>query len=248
VSTIWAGSMYALFIVVGVKHSIAFLLCIVAVVTFFSCLAFGATPVAEDDSVTIDEDISILIDVLANDSDPDGDTLTIASVTVPGHGITSIESSKVRYTPDPDYCGTDSFSYTMTDGGDTATATVTVTINPINDAPVAVDDVVATQQEKPVSFRLQAADVDVDPYLPDQHPLVFQILSSPTHGEISVDLTAVTYELPHTAYVNVTYTPEAGFTGNDRITFSVTDPFGVSDTAVVAIVVGKTDIGILAGT
>jgi len=220
----------------------------VALVIFSSFLALGAAPVAVDDSVTMDEDTSVLVDVLANDSDPDGDPLTIDSVTEPEHGTVTIEGDKVRYTPDKDYYGTDSFSYTATDGVDTATATVTVTVILINDAPVAVDDVVSTLQETLASFALRATDVDVDPSAPLKHPLVFEIISGPAHGEISGDLTEVSYELPHAGYVDMTYSPEPGFTGNDTITFSVTDPFGLYDTAVIEIMVGRREMGALVGT
>jgi len=219
----------------------------VALVISSSFLAFGVAPVAVDDSVTMDEDTSVLVDVLANDSDPDGDPLTIDSVTEPEHGTVTIEGDKVRYTPDKDYYGTDSFSYTATDGVDTGTATVTVTVILINDAPAAVDDVVTTLQETPVSFTMSATDVDVDPAAPLKHPLVFEIISGPAHGEISGDLAEVSYELPHTGYVDMIYSPEAGFTGNDAITFSVSDPFGLYDTAVIEIMVGRREMGALVG-
>jgi hypothetical protein len=109
--------------------------------------------------------------------------------------------------------------------------------------------VVTTLQDTPVSFTLRATDVDIDPTTPDEeHPLVFQIISAPAHGELSGDLTDVTYELPHTAYVEVTYTPDAGYTGNDSITFTATDPFDLYDSAVIELVVGEREMGTLAGT
>jgi hypothetical protein len=93
-------------------------------------------PRAKDDSVTILEDESPLISVLANDADPEGDTLSIAAVTTPAHGTATIDGTKVSYVPDQDYFGTDVFDYTVSDGnGGTATATVTITIKPVNDAP-----------------------------------------------------------------------------------------------------------------
>jgi len=189
------------------KCRLAFAIFVVALVALSSCLAFGAAPVAVDDAVTMDEDTFVLIDVLANDTG----LTTIASVATPHHGATIIEGDKVRYTPDEDYCGTDSFSYTATDGIDTATATVTVTVTSINDAPVAVDDVVTTLQDTPVSFTLRATDVDVDPTAPLTQPLVFKIISAPAHGVLSGDLTDVKYEFPHTVYVTVTYTPVDGY-------------------------------------
>jgi len=218
------------------------------VVIAFGCIAFGAPPVANDDSETIDEDTSVLVDVVANDTDPDGNPLTIASVSDPEHGTASIEGNQIRYTPDPDYCGTDSFSYTVSDGSDTDTAEVRVTVTCINDAPDAVDDVRTTQQETPVSFTLRATDVDVDPSFPEAHPLTFSILSGPSHGVVSGDLTLVTYEFPDIATVYMTYTPAEGYVGVDSITFSAADPFDATGIAVIQIEVGKRRVvGTLSG-
>ena len=220
----------------------------VALAILFSSVAFGARPIARDDSVTIHEDTSVLVDVLANDTDPDGKLLTIASVSTPNYGTTSIEWSKVRYTPDAHFYGTDSFSYTVTNGTETDTAKVTITVISVNDAPIAVADVVATTQGTPVSFTLKATDVDVDPSAVGEYGLVFEIVDGPAHGELSGDLTAVTYALPDTASVEVTYTPEPEFAGTDSITFSVTDQFGAFDTAKIPIGVSTRETGMLAGT
>jgi hypothetical protein len=97
-------------------------------------------PSAYDDTATTDEDTPVNIDVLFNDSDVDGDTLAVTSVTTPVHGAAAIEGDgTVTYTPDADFNGTDSFEYTIDDGtGSTDTATVTVTVGAVNDAPVAV--------------------------------------------------------------------------------------------------------------
>lgn len=220
----------------------------VATAILFSCVAFGARPIARDDSVTINEDTSVLVDVLANDTDPDGKLLTIASVSTPNHGTTSIEWSKARYTPDAHFYGTDSFSYTVTNGTETDTAKVTITVISVNDAPIAVADVVATTQGTSVSFTLKATDVDVDPSAVGEYGLVFEIVDGPAHGELSGDLTAVTYALPDTASVEVTYTPEPEFVGTDSITFSVTDQFGAFDMAKIPIGVSTRETGMLAGT
>jgi hypothetical protein len=97
-----------------------------------------AAPQANTDSVTTDEDTPVDINVLANDSDPDGDTLSVTSTTQGANGATSIKPDKtVHYAPAQDYFGSDSFTYTINDGhGGTSTATVNVTINAVNDAPV----------------------------------------------------------------------------------------------------------------
>jgi Bacterial Ig domain len=93
-------------------------------------------PEAQPDQSSIDEDNGIVIDVLANDSDGDGDNLTVAQVTQPTNGTVSLIDGVVTYTPNPDFFGSDSFSYLVSDGnGGTVVASVTVTVNPINDAP-----------------------------------------------------------------------------------------------------------------
>ncbi|MHA1939913.1 MAG: PKD domain-containing protein, partial [Candidatus Thorarchaeota archaeon] len=95
-------------------------------------------PLAHDDAASTDEDTSVVIDVLANDSDIDGDTLTIDSVGSASYGTVQITTGLITYSPDANYFGIDSFTYTVSDGnGGIATATVTVTMNPVNDVPVA---------------------------------------------------------------------------------------------------------------
>jgi VCBS repeat-containing protein len=88
-------------------------------------------PVAVDDSDTTPEDIPVTIDVLNNDSDSDGDMLTVDSVTQGTNGSVTNNGSDVTYTPDPGFNNTDSFTYTISDGNggtDTATVTVAVTV------------------------------------------------------------------------------------------------------------------------
>lgn len=88
-------------------------------------------PVAADDTAQTPEGTDVTIDVLANDSDPDDDPLTIDSVTTPSGGTASIDGDAILYTPDAGFSGDDSFDYTISDGRDgTATATVTVTVEP----------------------------------------------------------------------------------------------------------------------
>jgi hypothetical protein len=95
-------------------------------------------PIANDDSATTNEDNSVDISVLANDTDVDGDSLSVDSVTQPVNGTTSINlDGTVKYTPNANFNGSDSFSYTADDGnGGTDTANVTINVNPVNDLPV----------------------------------------------------------------------------------------------------------------
>ena len=94
-------------------------------------------PVANDDTASVNEDASVSINVLANDTDPDnGDTLSLVSAANGQHGTASVSAGQVLYTPNAGYYGADSFTYTMQDAaGLTSTATVNVTVNKVNEAP-----------------------------------------------------------------------------------------------------------------
>ncbi|WP_297772995.1 Ig-like domain-containing protein, partial [uncultured Roseovarius sp.] len=103
-------------------------------------------PTALDDTATTNEDMAVTIDVLANDGDPDGDTLTISTVTQGANGSVVIDdlgdtdpqNDQIIYVPDTDFAGNDVFSYTVSDGqGEDSTATVSVTVNSVNDPPEA---------------------------------------------------------------------------------------------------------------
>src|SRR5207249_4106718 len=100
-------------------------------------------PVANDDALTMAEDSGPrTINVLANDSDIDGDPLTITAISPAGHGTVFIAGgTSVSYRPNVNFNGSDSFTYTISDEhGGTASATVTVTVTPVNDGPIAHDD------------------------------------------------------------------------------------------------------------
>lgn len=98
----------------------------------------NSPPLARDDTATTTEDVAVSIPVLANDEDPDGDPLTITSVSDPSNGSAAIDGTNVVYTPGPDFSGTDQFTYAVSDGnGGTASAGVTVTVTPVDDPPAA---------------------------------------------------------------------------------------------------------------
>lgn len=122
---------------------------------------------------------SVSITPLINDSDLDGDTLTIVSVTTPAHGQAVIGDprSTIVYTPTLNFNGVDVFTYTASDGALTAVATITVTVTSVNDLPTAVDDVAATNEDAAVDIAVLSNDSDVEP-----GALNIAAFSQPTHG------------------------------------------------------------------
>ena len=126
----------------------------------------NTAPVARDDSATVDEDSSVLIEVRSNDSDADNDPLAVQVVNGPAHGLLQAQpDGRLKYTPDADFNGADSFSYRLSDGTDLSnTATVRLTVNPVNDAPtlVAVADQ-RVDEGSTLQLQLQASDVEGQP-------------------------------------------------------------------------------------
>jgi len=182
-------------------------------------------PVANDDSTTTGEDSPVVIPVVGNDSDPDGDALTVADVTDPGHGSVAVNGDgTVTYTPDADYSGPDSFSYQVCDpNGACDTATVTVDVTPINDPPVANDDLESTDEDVPVTIPVLGNDTDVD-------------------GTVVASTVAVTVDPSNGSVVvngdgSVTYTPDVDFSGSDAFSYQVCDDDGACDTAAVSVTV-----------
>jgi VCBS repeat-containing protein len=136
-------------------------------------------PIAVDDSYSGDEDSSITGNVLTNDGDPESDELTTRLVSGPAHGILKLDpGGTFSYTPDPDFNGSDSFTYRANDGqGDSNLALVNLTVRPVNDAPIAVDDTATTPEDTAVVLNLVANDSDVD-----SSTLSIVSLSAPLHG------------------------------------------------------------------
>jgi gliding motility-associated-like protein len=192
----------------------------------FTVLVKG-TPVAVDDTVSTNEDVPVIISVLQNDTDPDGDPLIITDNTNPTNGtIVLNEDGTITYTPNPDFNGEDSFTYTISDGnGGTATATVTITVNSVNDAPVAVDDTAEVDEDNSVTVSVLDNDTDVD-----EDDLTVTETSTPSNG---------------TAVINengtITYTPNPDFNGEDSFTYTISDGNGGTATATVTITVNPVD-------
>ena len=175
-------------------------------------------PVANNQSVVTDEDTAVNIALSA--SDADGDPLTYAVVSVPSHGALSGEAPNLTYTPTANYNGPDSFTYKANDGlADSNTATVSITVNPVNDAPVAYDQSVATPEETAVAITLAASDIDGD-------FLTYTVVTPPTHGTVTGGTGA-----------DRNYLPDLNYNGPDSFTFKVNDGHADSNIATVSITV-----------
>jgi hypothetical protein len=180
-------------------------------------------PTANDDSYPVTQNSTDnALSVLINDTDPEDDNLSIIEVTSQLHGSAYIDGEVIRYTPSNGYYGTDSFQYTVDDGyGDQDQATVTITINRINVAPVANDD---------------QYQVDVD-----SSDNVFDVLDNDTDSDAD-SLTIISTSQPANGSVVINgdvleYTPAAAFIGNDQFSYTIIDGFGGEASANVTVVV-----------
>jgi len=180
-------------------------------------------PVALEDEAATGAEEPIVVDVLANDTDPDGDTLTLTAVEDPAHGTATIEDNEVVYTPDADFTGTEVFFYTVCDAaGACASALVIVEVTPgANTPPTAVDDTIATRENTPITFDSTANDLDFD-----GDPLVVTQVSDPEHGTVKINPDGT-----------LTYTPDANYSGEDTFTVTISDGRGGSSTQSVLVIV-----------
>jgi VCBS repeat-containing protein len=189
------------------------------------------SPVAVSDTATTNEDTPVLIHILANDSDADGsvDPSTVAITDSPDHGTVQVNAltGVVTYTPAQDFFGADTFRYTVRDntGLISNEATVTITISPVNDAPVAQNDSAAKNEDTAVLINILANDTDMDGTV---DATTVTITGQPTHGTLQVNaLTGA-----------VLYTPAANFFGGDAFHYTVRDNAGlISNEATVTITI-----------
>ncbi|SEN38768.1 Ig-like domain-containing protein [Nitrosomonas marina] len=178
-------------------------------------------PVAVDDNAVTTEDTAFLIDILSNDSDPDGDPLSVMQLGAVLHGLAVLNTNGiVTYTPNADFFGEDNFTYTLSDGTDTDTATVTITVTPINDAPTANDDAATTTENQPAIINVLSNDSD-----PEDNALFVTQTGAATNGFVTIN-----------GDNTLTYTPNEGFVGSDSFTYTLSDGTD-TDTATVSVVV-----------
>jgi len=191
-------------------------------------------PVAKDDSVTTNEDTPITIDVLENDTDIETDTedLVLKSVTQGSNGAVKIVENKAVYTPNLHFNGADSFTYIVEDeDGGVATATVTVSITPVNDLLIAVDHSEETDEDTPITFDIPKDEIDVD-VLDGKHTLVITEVTQGEHGTVEI-----------TDDGKIKYTPNQDYNGEDTFTYTVYngDPDDKPVTITVTMTVNPVD-------
>lgn len=183
-------------------------------------------PTATNDSASLEVNSSLLIDVLSNDSDPDGDALSVAGFTQGTSGSVSSNGSGVTYTPDPDFTGNDSFSYTVDDGfNGTATASVSVTVTAADQPPVANPDSVTIASGDIVVIEVLANDFD-----PDGDALEITGVTSANKGTVSWQPGQTTISYAHNprrkGSDSFSYTLSGIVTGTVTISLSSSDSGG----------------------
>lgn len=174
-------------------------------------------PVANSLVVSTAEDVALPVNLSGTDAD--GDALAYSIVANPAHGTLSGSGQSITYSPAANYNGPDAFTYRVNDGTTNSnTATVSITVTPVQDAPTATSQSVTTNEDVAKAITLAGVDVDGD-------VLTFTIVSGPTRGAISGTLP------------NITYTPSSNYNGSDAFTFKVNDGTVDSPTATVSITV-----------
>ena len=199
----------------------------------------NTAPDAVNDHASTTAGQKVGIRVLNNDSDPDGDTVSLESFTqatngrvVRNHGGTEGDRSDDRlvYIPNEGFTGEDTFTYTIGDGnGGFDTAEVKVIVDGANTAPVAVDDSVTTTEGTKVGVRVLNNDSD-----PDGDTLQLKSFTQAANGRVVRNNGGTKGDLSDDRLV---YTPNEGFSGTDSFTYTISDGKGGHDTATVDVVV-----------
>src|SRR5207247_1261830 len=193
--------------------------------------AVNDAPVAANDSYSTNEDTPLTIaapGVLGNDTDVDSATLTAVVVSGPANGTLTLNSDgSFTYTPAANFNGSDTFTYKVNDGSlDSNIATVVLTINAVNDAPVATTDTYGTNEDGALAIAapgVLANDTDVD-----STALTAVLVAGPSHGTLNLN-----------ANGSFTYTPASNFNGTDTFTYTASDGSLSSSAATVSILVNS---------
>ncbi|QFT92010.1 Bifunctional hemolysin/adenylate cyclase precursor [Roseovarius sp. THAF9] len=198
----------------------------------------SSAPIARNDTATVAPGQAVLIDVLANDNDPEGDAIRIDGMTQPDQGGAQMgPDGTILFFGGLNSEGTETFTYWVTDNaGNYTPAEVTVTIDPTasptpqpdpdpqtNVDPDAVDEAVTTDEDQAITINVLSNDQD-----PDGDPLVVTSVGTAANGMTTIN-----------ANGTITYTPDPGFNGNDSFTYTVSDGQGGTDSATVSISVSE---------
>ncbi|MCS0363295.1 tandem-95 repeat protein, partial [Vibrio diabolicus] len=178
-------------------------------------------PIATNDAIQTDEDSQVVIDVLANDSDIEGDDLSITSASVSEEqGIVEIVDGKLVFTPAENFNGNATISYTISDGELEDEAQVSVTVNSVNDAPIALNDATITEEDTSVTIDVLPNDTDVD------------------GDELSIQSASVPSDQGTVEIIDgkLVFTPAENFHGDAEITYTITDG-ALTDQATVNVTV-----------
>lgn len=191
-----------------------------------SLLSSNSPPVAINDSYTVHGYISVSgPGILANDYDPDGNPLSLASCSTVAHGTLNCNTTykSFQYEPNFGYVGSDSFTYQVCDSlGACSTGTVNLTI--VNSAPVAVADVYFWQGGLTVPGNKALRENDSDP---DNDPISVYSYTQPLHGTATYSFT----------YGSFSYSPTPGYTGIDTLSYTLRDNLGLYSSATIYILV-----------
>ena len=163
--------------------------------------------------------------MLNDDTDVDGDTITLASASISGNATVAINSdgARIDYTPSSDFSGTDTITYTISDGnGGTDTGTLTITVTAVNDAPVAVNDTATVTEDASLTV-ITVLDDDTDA---DGDSLTVSAISTSGSGTVAIN----------SDNARINYTPAANFNGTETITYTVSDGT-TTDTGTLTITV-----------
>jgi VCBS repeat-containing protein len=189
-------------------------------------------PVAAGDSYSTNENTALTVSspgVLGNDTDADGDSLTASQVSGPSHGSLSLAGSgSFTYTPTTNYSGTDTFTYRAYDGKTySSAATVTITINGTNHAPVANNDTYSTNND--TNLNVNAPGVLGNDTDADGDSLTGAIVNGPFHGTATLSGNG-----------SFVYSPSSGYSGTDSFTYRAYDGQAYSSAATVTITINAT--------
>ncbi|HYG27018.1 MAG TPA: Ig-like domain-containing protein [Caulobacteraceae bacterium] len=190
-------------------------------------LSTNQQPIAVNDTLATWINQAKSLDPRTNDSDPDGDSFAVTSVSSPANGSAAFSgASVVTYTPGSAYVGPDSFTYTITDArGAARTASVSVTVTDTNNPPNAVNDALAAQMNTAITFDPRVNDAD-----PNGDLLTVASVTAPAHGTAAV-----------MAGSAIQYTPATGYMGADSFSYTLSDGKGGSDSATVNVTVSGTN-------